>query len=328
MNNTVLRDYDIEKISFKKPEKITNKVHIFDVKYNKNQHFIIQTPKLLIPNVPMIYSYNSIKFYKLKLVAYNYNFEKKTKKFIKEIENIDKIINKKASIFWSNIGENNKNKVFINSSNHYNNKVYLYFNIQFYNNKPIINIYDWNKNQKNIKYLMEKSLANSLIWFKNIWIKNNKIGLNWIILQMKVFPPIYKINECLIIEDDEQVLEEEKSLKIENNNSYKNHEIYSKYFKMKRLRVPIQCIQHKMKSENIDPLIILKDENSIVSEKQVSKTIVSNHLNNLINVKLKNVKVNENETKKTFKNISSNNKNRAPTLFEILNMKNSLKKIK
>lgn len=335
MNNIILHNFDLDKLSFKKPERITDKISVFDVKYNCKQQFIIQSPKLLIPNVPMVYSHNNIKFYKLKVVAHDYSFQKKTKEFIEKLENIDTFIKNKIKDFYSRLKRKKSNNKFINTTNHYNNKVYLYFNIQFYNNKPIVNIYDWDKNQKDFNYLIEQSMAYSLLWLKNIWIKNNKIGLNWVILQMKVYPPIYKIDECLIIDDDEIINKEMKEIKeikenLENNpNTYKNHETYSKYFKMKRLRIPIASIQQKMRLENIDPTIILKDADDIVSELVKHPIIKSNHLVGLTNVKLRHTTDLEQKQKpKYIDSLRSDSKTRPPTLLEILNTKNNLKKIR
>ena len=321
----VFHTYDINNIQFKKPEKITDKITIMDVHYNKKP-FIIQTTKCLIPNVPVIYSYNNFKFYKLKVVAHNYNFEKKTKEFVNKVEKIDTYIQNKVKKIYKN---KYKQKNFINTSNNYNNKVYFYFNIQFYNNKPILDIYDSNKIQKDLNYLIEYSHAYSLIWLKNIWIKNNKIGLNWVILQMKVYLPIYKIDTCLIIDDDDektQIDTSNKSMVLNNDDiTYGNHPIYSKYFKMKRLRIPIPSIQQKMTLESIEPSIILKNENEIVTEKNVNNIVVKlGHLDGLKNIKLNKCKFNND--KKNNQKIDDN-KMRPPTLEEILNIKQKLKKI-
>ena len=41
MSNEILHDFDIDKITFKKPEKISDKITVFDIKYNKIQNFIV-----------------------------------------------------------------------------------------------------------------------------------------------------------------------------------------------------------------------------------------------------------------------------------------------
>ena len=49
MGERVLKNPNINNITFKKPEKISNKIYIIDIKYNTNKQFIIQTPKFLVP---------------------------------------------------------------------------------------------------------------------------------------------------------------------------------------------------------------------------------------------------------------------------------------
>ena len=321
--NEILNDFDIDKITFKKPEKISDKITVFEVKYNKIQNFIIQTPKWLIPNVPIIYSHNHFKFYKLKVVAYNMLFQKTTKQFVNKIENIDEYVKTKIPYFLEKI-KKKRNIKFINTTTYYNNKANFYFNIQFYNKKPVLGIYDWRKEKKNLNYLIEDSLAYSLIWLKNVWIKSNKIGLNWVILQMKVYLPIYKIDECLI-KDEEEIENEYENYPVKSNSiTYKDHELYSKYFKMKRLRIPIPSIQQKMTLDQLNPLIILKNEDDIAPVNTNIKPSVS-HLAGLKNVTLnKTEKTNKIHRKKIQGNQSSS---RPPTLEEILNTRNKLKKI-
>ena len=327
MSNEILHDFDIDKITFKKPEKISDKITVFDIKYNKIQNFIVQTPKWLIPNVPVIYTHNHFKFYKLKVVAHDLLFQKTTTQFVDKMEHIDQYIKNKTPHFLTRIKKKKRNIQFINTTQYYNKNAQFYFNIQFYNKQPVLGVYDWKKEKKDLNYLIENSFAYSLIWLKNVWIKSNKIGLNWVILQMKVYLPIYKIDECLI--KDEEDIDPPESTSVVDDKSpsngirYKDHEVYSKYFKMKRLRIPIPSIQQKMTLDQLDPSIILKEENDLVPIHTIKKKSPISHLAGLKNVIL-------HKTDKTVKKqiIRSNeNSIRPPTLEEILNTKNKLKKI-
>ena len=93
---------------------------------------------------------------------------------------------------------------------------------------------------------------------------------------------------------------------------------------MKRLRIPIPSIQQKMTLDQLNPLIILKNEDDIAPVNTNIKASVS-HLAGLKNVTLnKTEKTNKIHRKKIQGNQSSS---RPPTLEEILNTRNKLKKI-
>ena len=92
---------------------------------------------------------------------------------------------------------------------------------------------------------------------------------------------------------------------------------------MKRFKIPIPAIQNKLKMNNLNPNIILKDENEIYEEEEI---VIEKPKSNLFNqIKLKKTK----PVKKIEKNtgpVVSQNGMRPPTLDEILNMKNALNK--
>ena len=283
MSLNILKTFDTQNIVFKKPEKISDKITIFNVKYNENE-FLIQTPKFFIPNVPNTYYHNNRNFSNLKVVAHNYKFDNNTQKFIQKIEKIDNFINEQTYKFYNKINQQNfekKNIKFINSFNFNKtrSKVNFYFNLQIYQNKPILSIYDWKKQKKDYNYIIPNCYAYSLLWLQNIWIKSNKIGINWVIIQMKIYYPILKIDECLIEDEDrfdiynknlEQQNSQQQNSQQQNSQlnkiKYKDHDIYSKFFKMKKYKVPIQNIQQKLILENIDPDIILHDEDEYINE--------------------------------------------------------------
>lgn len=278
----ILKNYDLDKIIFKKPEKISDKITIFNIKYNDHD-FLIQTPKFFIPDIPTIYCHQNRNFCNLKIVAHNYKFENNTKNFVKKISELDSYIINKQEYFYEKIKKKTPENIkFINSFyiNKTNTKVNFYFGIQIEKNNPIISIYDWKKIKKNIDYIIPNSYGYSILWLQNIWIKSNKIGINWTIIQMKIYYPILKIDECLI-EDEEYFdsIDKEK-----NKIMFKDHDIYSKYFKMKRFKVPIESIKHKLSLENLNPNIIMKNENDYVDE-EINSTNLSESLSNQIQLK-------------------------------------------
>lgn len=337
MSSIVIKNPDIGKIYFKKPCRVTDKIYTFDVKYNKNANFIIQTPKMLIPNAPYIYQHQNIKFYKIPLIGDNYKFDDNTKNFIEIIKSLDDLVKSKMSYFWKKCGFSEKKKSFVDSYNFNSkkSKVFMYPGIQVYNNKPEITIFDWQKNKKEYEYIIPQSRAYSLIWLKNIWLKSRKIGLNWVVLQMKIYLPIYKIDECLI-EDEEQLhkkmtIQEQPETapkkKVEGTR-YIDHPIYSKFFKMKKFGIPIASIQHKLKMDNLNPSIIENDPEDIFQSPNQSKietpaNPMMNVLSGLSSVKLKKAK----KVKVKRQPSKSTNSNRPPTLEEILSRRSSLKKV-
>ena len=60
MKPVIFRNIDISKIAFKKPEKVSEKITIYNVRY-KGERLLIQTPKFIIPYIPTIYSHKNIQ---------------------------------------------------------------------------------------------------------------------------------------------------------------------------------------------------------------------------------------------------------------------------
>jgi len=283
--NPILKNYDLDNIIFKKPEKISDKITIFNIKYNDHD-FLIQTPKFFIPDIPTIYCHQNRNFCNLKVIAHNYKFENNTKAFVKKISELDSYIMNKQEYFYQKVKKKKPENIkFINSffMNKTNTKVNFYFGIQIEKNNPIISIYDWKKVKKNIDYIIPNSYGYSILWLQNVWIKSNKIGINWIIVQMKIYYPILKIDECLIEDEEYFEFNDKNPINKENKIMYKDHEIYSKFFKMKRFKVPIENIKHKLSLENLNPNIIMKNESDYVEEE-----IVSENLSKSNSIQLKN----------------------------------------
>ena len=218
--------------------------------------------------------------------------------------------------------------------------------------------------KKNYDYITADSSAYSLVWLQNVWLKSRKIGLNWVILQMKVYLPIYRIDECLIVDEDDeqefvhpsQVKEIDNtpkpySLKKDPGIPLKDHPIYAKFFKMKKFGIPTESIQHKLKMESLDPGIILKNENDTLPNESTSsaKHVLSNGHNHTPNQTRRNtgtrsappigglmgvlsglgnikLKKAKKNKKPDPKPSSSGGSNRPPTLAEIVRMRSTLKK--
>ena len=281
MNDIVLSEFDFNDISFSRPDHISKKITLFNVKY-KSKKFIIQTPKL-ITHAPIFHTNNCSG--SMKFSIYNSTFCPISKKFLKNIESIDKFIKSKASYFWEKCNRSKNNRKFVSSIyTKPNINPSFYCNIQMYRYQPTISIFDHNKNPQPFNYLIPYSKAYSLIMLESVWVKSGKIGLNWTVLQMKVYLPMYKINECLIRdeEDIENDIINANNLHANNLNAnnlndiinpnannpnyiiIKDHPKYKRFFDMKRFGIPEIVIITKMKNENLNSDYLSQPNHTII----------------------------------------------------------------
>ena len=108
--------------------------------------------------------------------------------------------------------------------------------------------------------------------------------MNYIVVQLKVYKPIIQINACLIIEDDDIFTHHSGNVRNVRNdrNDHNDHTasvsidpMYEKYFKMKKIAVPIRAIKIKMQLEGYDPVLLnrgSKETYNYVSNETSSKT--------------------------------------------------------
>ena len=257
--NPVIQDFDIQNIVIKKPRILYNNTITCPVKYNKNQDLIIQSPLCYIPKIP---NKNS-KQILTTLLTTDYSYNENTKKFINNLLLINKIIQDSYKNITKLVNQH-ENNTFHNSINinRQANNYYLNLTVQSKNQDMYINIYNSYNQSVNEDYIVEQSECYALLHLKNIWINENKYGLNWEIVQLKVYPPIYKLEQCFIYDSN---------IKKELYIQYKDDPIYKKFFKMKRIGVPIQNIQLEIKKENLDENVILKDENEYINSDSKGK---------------------------------------------------------
>ena len=346
MNDIVLTNYTLNNITFSRPEYVSKKTVLFNVKYNSKK-FIIQTPKLLIPVKPIFNTTNNYKSCSIKLNAYNYNFCNITKTFIKNIESIDKFIKLKSPYFWEKCGLSKNNKKFVPTiqsalqstlQNNHNTTPSFYCNVQFSRNEAILPIFDDNKNKQSFDYLVPYSKAYSLIMLESVWVKSRKIGLNWTVLQMKVYLPIYKINECLIKDEDElEEIYKSNTELIKNDTTsdktsttilVKHHINYIKYFNMTRFGVPDIIIKTKMNNDGLNsdyidtPNILINDE-----DKSINKKIINIKPRNFLTDIQTKSNISLNKITDLSKQKIDETDNYKPKLEEILKIRSNLKHV-
>ncbi len=277
-NNIVdLNKFDVADISICSPEQITPNGHIFETKLIKNHNLelVIHTPRIAIYEKPKIFLYNNRQYFKLNICFYNYEFCDDTKKFVNKLVEIENIIKLQSKTLWKNINKISKNKLFIPSIyfNENKTKAYLTLSIQteIKNNQsiPVVSIYDKYRKLMDLDYIIPNSTAYSIIMFRNVWQKGNKMGLNWVLLQAKIYHPIYKLDECIILDPNEEnpklhyhnlptisSIPNPPSIPIppllKLDLPSEDHPIYGKFLKMRRMKIPDGAIRNKCMIEGVD----------------------------------------------------------------------------
>mgnify|MGYP001304801113 CR=1 FL=1 len=220
-----------------------------DITYN-NKPVLIQIPKGRIIPHPQVFNNPKLHFINISL---SYKKNSIIDKFCESIKSIETLI----------INSSKSNYKISSSINSHDNNLYFNLSIQIYNNEPIISIFDPYKNKQTVNYIIPQSNAICLISPKNIWKSKNKIGINWVLVQAKIFQPIIKIDECLIMDEFEEqpLLNYHKipeSNKIINNEASEKSDIevidelkskYDKFLKMKKMGVPLGAIEIEMSKD-------------------------------------------------------------------------------
>lgn len=324
MELTSYKSIKLNCIKLKKPICSTNNYYKIFIKHN-NKNLVIQTPTLYLTfgitqmginkyiDVSLFENDNEIKEFRDSIFRFN--------EFIQR-----RIANSKSILF-------SKKK------------------LTFYDNfKPKTSIYDerlrlclndyicyFNENKEKIGHnsIKAKDHVKLLICPSYIWINEEKYGIYWEVLQLKVYK-LYVPTSYSFKDDDESV-------------KLINHPVYGKYFDLLKKGVPKQAIKNKLIALNLDPGIIDKSPYEIMG---VDKSHVTNTTSNIglpppplpppppipgVNTQFKSSKVkllddiaNRNfKLKKVDKQKPkpTDTNFKAPSLNEILNKLKTLKKI-
>ena len=324
---------DINNISVLEGERYNEDYYIWPIEYNK-KHMFIQSSYLNISNA--LQYFNNIS-----LSSYHKPIQDSKKLFNILINNIDTFMVAHIKKLKKKI-KYRKKIIYKKCYTIQNKYIYYNFKLQQYNKIIMCDIYDENKKKQNVQYIQPGSNAYAILWLKNIWLKDNKVGLNYIVVQLKVYKNIIYTNKCLIIEDNDicaqthpihqtQQLPEPKHKSIMEVDP-----LYRTYVKMLKMGVPKRAVQMKMKMNGLDPTIL--DKIGTCSHSNKYNTSIQNNLNSnilpidlLSGIKhtiLKKVKKNKKNKKKIILNkLGVSRRSGVPTLEEILNIKNNLKKI-
>ena len=301
MNIYSYKDITINEIILKKPYQLINNITFFDIIYINKSPLIIKTPKLIIPFKPTIYETGiNISF------LLNNNYDDDLNIFKDLINNIENHIFNKLENKYDNI-KSLKKKYSISDQNYKDQNIKLLKTKVCVdsNNKPSIEIFKLNKEKVDFNNLPINSPLYAYIRINKVWVIDNKIGLTINIVQL------YLSEEII-----QEIKEEKRSIPEE----------YLPFFKMLEVGVPKIAIKLKMELIGLDPSVLDKGKDSNFIEKPILKPNLNDLLlnkNNLRKVVQKNSD-NNNENIKKFK--PPHNGPAPPSLENILETLNKLKK--
>jgi hypothetical protein len=307
----------IDNFIIKKRISVGNNVFRYPIKY-LGDNIVIQTPILYLPFG--VYKYGNKSY--LDASFLNVCVDKEMACYKKLINDL----NNKVIQFISKKYEDQIN--FIDSIK---KSTEIYPDRMRFNLQEDILVFSEKKKLLDFEYLKAKSYTKFLVTPENIWVNDEKFGITWQILQIKIYPQTI-LNTYSFIDDDNQ--------NKENNDSLKSHPKYKKYFKMVGCGVPKDAVKHKMILDNLDPNILDDKKESTIKEtkKQLGNSlgdIFANKLPNKlpskkIDIKQEIEKAKKNKQEKSTK-ILSNVKEiigyKPPSLMEILEMRNNLNKV-
>jgi hypothetical protein len=310
--NVIIGEIDVKRIKIKKPLNLGNK-RIFNLYYlsddgKTENRFIIQSPELIIP-------YGIIKTPDIDEIQ----FDTCNDKFIENIEYIRDYIITKINKYDNNILDS---KIHIDKVINKDFGKVLRFKIKnisdinIYNDEGTIIDYDNLKSERKINIIIE------LKWFS---IYDAFFGLEYSVLQIKIQMPY------------------SQSLFIQENTEQETNNIFEKYEKMLKLRIPLGAVESKMKldaipADDIETFLnkISKSEEKKEEETKLKAPISSVSFLSQIsggNFKLKSVAHNQDNSEqikqrvldKMSKYLNMNSK--PPSLDDILCAKANLRKI-
>jgi len=242
----------IGRITKKPSYMVNNETILTPLLYNKRK-MIIQTPKSTFLRRPLQFM-NDNHYMKVSLLFSYYIFNPNIKKFIDKII----VLEKQLEDIYNSSGKKFKRSINFSKDKQ---SAFLNVNIQVFNNSPIISIFDNNKKSVSLDYILPNSRALNLIYMKDLWENKRNIGINWLILQSKIYLPIFEIKECLIV-DDEVVSNYTASNASNAKSAYVKNELkspiaisgldtYMKYINMKKFGVPDKAIQVELHKNNL-----------------------------------------------------------------------------
>jgi hypothetical protein len=339
----MLRNINNELIHISQPEYVsTNRIH-FELKYNNKTGILIQTP------LSTIYDINN----QMQIGFPNYDYNPDVNKFISLIEQIDNYIISIQKELWKKIGKNTRDKKYFTSIkwNHNRSNCYMRLSLQkeltrnkdnIVETRTYLDVYDQNKEKKTINYIEPFSTGYHIIYCNNIWVSLNdkSMGLQWYVIQSKIYKNILKFTDCLIQDDeyDQSFIKPEIhctccSKKQILSTNPEEHPTLGRFIKMKRMGIPIDAIRLKIEQENLSFIEFESLLNNIPKAPtipSITQSMPSGRpaisANMLTGITLKKATVNTNEMKKEIIPLQLKEKYTPPSADEIKTILARLKK--
>jgi len=301
------KNIKLNHIKLKKPILLYNSYNIY-IKYNNN-NLIVQTPIVSSPFGITQYGYR--KYIDISLFDNNTEIQE-FKTILSKFNNLLKkrIFNQK-NLKLANTNNLQYCDIFKTSNPPYCDLAKFYFNNDIY-------FFNDNIEQIDSSNIKPKDPIKLLIHPSHIWINIHKqqYGIYWEVIQIKVYKLIVS-NKCLFKEETEH---------------------YQKYFDLAKKGVPKQAIKNKMVIDGLDPNILDTYTGNVNPPKtnNIHNTpllpILQKNTHNpfLAEIKKNNFNLKKNSNHENSDNSDDNDDNntfKAPSLKQILNKLNNLKKI-
>jgi hypothetical protein len=313
--NTNIDNIDLFKIKIKKPTNLGNK-KVFKIYYKfQNEYeteFVIQTPDLIIP-------YGKLQSQDKDEIV----FDCCNDQFIDKLLDIRDYIVKKIYSSDNSI-LNNKIEIRKVLQKEYGKVLRLKIS-----NAENICIFDQNSMQLTPEALHKDRKIQLILNIKWFWISKEFYGIEYSVIQIKVYmPPTNNMFSSEVIKNEEL-----------------NEELYQKYRKMLKLKIPLGAVKSKMLLDGLSNDEILEFEESVNNKSKqepeiaqpIKAVLPSNPLSFLNEIakggfKLRTVNKEDLEEKKKRDIMNKLSKfvdtsRKVPTLDDIISAKSRLKKI-
>ena len=281
-------DYDLKKFYY------DDEINIADTKskikiFRAGEGFKYNRIFLKTPRMRLAFDPNNNRFNNVTLSLHPLTEEIKT--FYNFIKDIDKLNKKKILEIVDNKKIKYKSNIIKKKNTNFR---YITFNLS--NNCKIFN------DKRELATLSDLSIQNDvklLIELNHIWIKDNRCGTSWEVYQIKYYPFLIDLDDCFILSDDD-----EDEVKNTKKNDFKHlykcincsSEFYTNDNSKPKPNIPISAPTYESTPAPVPTPI---QSNNSISKIEINKT-----------------------TPKPVVNVGF----RPPSVKDLLNMKNKLKK--
>jgi hypothetical protein len=131
--------------------------------------------------------------------------------------------------------------------------------------RPYLEVFDRRRQRLTIDVVEPYSYAYHIIHMDHIWIltdddarTNVSAGVQWSVIQMRIYPSIFRMNDCFI-EEDGRDFPQSRDCKDDGiastiaNVNKEDHPTFGKYVKMKRIGIPDVAIRLKIVQDGLNP---------------------------------------------------------------------------